>query len=84
MTAEEVRALVEAGIDGAQAEVGGAGDKFDIRVVAAAFDGKRPVARQQLVYGCINERISDGSIHAVSIQTYTPDEWETASRRGLI
>ncbi|MDF1821646.1 MAG: BolA/IbaG family iron-sulfur metabolism protein [Alcanivoracaceae bacterium] len=84
MTAEEVRALVEAGIDGAQAEVDGAGDKFDIRVVAAAFDGKRPVARQQLVYGCINERISDGSIHAVSIQTYTPDEWETASRRGLI
>lgn len=83
MAPEEIRALVEQGIDDADVAVAGEGDKFQIRVVAAAFDGLMPVRRQQLVYGCINHLISDGSVHAVSMKLYTPEEWQKAQRMGL-
>ncbi|KAF0805029.1 toluene-tolerance protein [Alcanivorax sp. S71-1-4] len=83
MNPEQVQALLEAGIDGAQVSVQGGGNRFDIAVVAEAFDGLSRVRRQQLVYGCINASIADGTIHAVTIQTYTPAEWDKAQRMGL-
>ncbi|WP_434352626.1 BolA/IbaG family iron-sulfur metabolism protein [Psychrobacter sp. HD31] len=52
------------------------GNKFDVRVVDASFEGKRPVQRQQAVLGLANQLISDGTIHALNIQALTPAEWE--------
>lgn len=82
MTPEQVKALLEVGIEGAEAIVEGGGDRFDLRVVASAFAGLSLVRKQQLVYGCINKCIADGSIHAVTMQTFTPEEWEKARRMG--
>ncbi|AFT71835.1 MULTISPECIES: BolA family protein [Alcanivoracaceae] len=83
MNPEDVKALVEAGFDDAEVAVDGGGDRFLIRVVSDAFEGLMPVKKQQLVYGCINQAIADGTIHAVSIQTYTRAEWEKAQKMGL-
>lgn len=83
MTADEVKALVEQGIADAEVRVEGDGDRFRILVVAAAFDGLTRVRKQQLVNGCIADRIAAGDIHAVEIQAFTPEEWEKARRMGL-
>jgi acid stress-induced BolA-like protein IbaG/YrbA len=84
MTPEQVKALVEAGIVGADVAVQGNGNKYGIRVVSEAFAGLMPVKRQQLVYGCLKDCLADGSIHAVDpLQTYTPDEWQRANRLGI-
>jgi len=29
-----------------------------------------------LVYQCVNEQIGDGSIHALTIKTYTQTQWQ--------
>lgn len=84
MNPEQIKALLEAGIDGAEARVQGDGGKFDLLVIAPAFEGLSPVKKQQLVYGCINAHIADGSIHAVNIKALTPAEWEQAQHRGLL
>ncbi|MDF1781596.1 MAG: BolA/IbaG family iron-sulfur metabolism protein [Alcanivoracaceae bacterium] len=84
MTPEAVKALLEAGIEGAEVFVEGGGGKFEVRVISPAFAGLMPVRKQQLVYGCINEQIKDGSIHAVTMQTFTPEEWEKARRFGTV
>lgn len=55
--------------------VGGDGRHFDITVVSAHFEGQRPVKKQQLVYAVLNEKIADGTIHAVMMKTLTPNEW---------
>lgn len=83
MAPDEIKALVAQGIENADVAVAGEGDKFQIRVVAEAFAGLMPVRRQQLVYGCINHLIVDGSVHAVSMNLFTPDEWSKAQRMGL-
>jgi acid stress-induced BolA-like protein IbaG/YrbA len=80
MDPEEVKRLIEAGIPGSQVNVKGDGSHFDAVVISEAFDGLTPVKKQQLVYATVNEQITSGQLHALSIKTYTPDEWEKASK----
>ncbi len=84
MTPEQIKALLEQGIPGAEVQVEGGGGKFEVRVVATAFAGLTPVRKQQLVYSFLNQQIADGSIHAVTMQTLTPEEWEKARRMGTL
>ena len=50
------------------------GNSASITIVSALFDNKSRVSRQQLVYSAITTLIQNGSLHAVSIHAYTPDE----------
>ncbi len=75
MNAEEVKSLLVAGIPDAEIHVSGEGSKYQVTVVSERFAGMRPVAKQQLVYGPLNAHIASGEIHAVSMQTLTPEEW---------
>ena len=70
-----VKTLVEAHFGGCEVIVKGEGSHYDITVIGEIFAGLRPVKKQQLVYAALNDQIADGSIHAVNIATYTPDEW---------
>ena len=47
---------------------------FVALLVGAAFEGLRPLARHQLVYRALGERMGR-EIHALSIEAYTPQEW---------
>ena len=57
----------------------GEGSNYDITAIGEMFEGLRPVKKQQLVYGALNETIASGAIHAVNIKTFTPEEWSAAS-----
>ena len=83
MDENEVKALVVSGIDGAEASVKLDGSSCQIGVIAAQFDGLRTLKRQQLVYGCINDRIASGELHAVTLHTYSPSEWEKQKMFGM-
>lgn len=83
MQSENVKELVEQGLENARVAVQGEGNKFEILVISDQFEGMNTVRRQQAVYACINHCIADGSIHAVSIKSYTAAEWDRAQRMGL-
>ncbi len=75
---QEIQMMVEAGLPGAQVEVRdmtGGGDHFEVRIVAEAFEGKRQLDRQRMVYAAIGPAVG-GPIHALSLQTLTPSEAE--------
>ena len=44
-------------------------------MVSAAFDGKTRVARHQMVYAALGDRMRQ-EIHALSMQTLTPEAWK--------
>ena len=46
---------------------------FDVTIVSKAFDGKRPLARHQMVYAALGS-LMETDIHALSIHAKTPDE----------
>lgn len=45
-------------------------------LVSTAFEGLRPLARHQLVYRALGERMGR-EIHALSIEALTPAEWQS-------
>lgn len=47
---------------------------FKVTVVSQVFNGLNRVKRQQSVYQVLAELMS-GPVHALSMNTYTPDEW---------
>lgn len=52
----------------------GSESHFKVTLVAAAFAGKRLVARHQMVYAEL-QALLNGVVHALALHTYTPDEW---------
>jgi acid stress-induced BolA-like protein IbaG/YrbA len=82
MTVDEIKALLVAALPGAEIAVEGDGGKYTVTVVSDRFEGLRPVARQQLVYGPLNAHIASGEIHAVSMRIFTPEDWRKAKLFG--
>jgi acid stress-induced BolA-like protein IbaG/YrbA len=79
MTANEVTGLIQAALPGAQVRVlSDDNTHFEAVVVAAQFEGKRSLQRHQLVYAGLGERMGR-EVHALSIQAYTPAEWQAGS-----
>jgi len=81
MTADEVQQKIEAALPGSAVRVRSGDDvHFEALVVAAQFDGLRTLKRHQLVYAALGQAVG-GEIHALSLETVTPAEWE-ARRAG--
>jgi acid stress-induced BolA-like protein IbaG/YrbA len=81
VTPESVKSGIEGGLACEHVEVIGDGQHFQAVVVSAQFAGKSRVQRHQLVYGALGERMRE-EIHALSMQTLTPDEWNKKDRIG--
>ena len=72
----EITRLIEAGFNDAIVKVmSGDNTHFEALVVAREFEGKRSIARHQLVYKCLGALVGN-EIHALSIRALTPDEWQ--------
>ena len=65
---------IRAGLAVTHLQVSGDGAHFEAVIVSPAFAGLARVKRHQLVYGTLGGRMG-GEIHALSMQTFTPDEW---------
>ena len=81
MNPQIIHELIAAGLPGAQIDVqGDDGVHFEATVVAAQFEGKRPLERHRLVYATLGDRLG-GEIHALSLKTLTPAELAARSAR---
>jgi len=74
VSVESIRRSIEAGLVCEQVDVAGDGQHFQAVIVSSAFEGRTRVARHQLVYGALGDRMRE-EIHALSMQTLTPDEF---------
>jgi acid stress-induced BolA-like protein IbaG/YrbA len=75
METEAVATLIRDGLPGAEVEVTGDGSHFDAVVVSGEFAGKSPIQRQRLVMATVRPQIDSGELHAISIKTYTQEQW---------
>jgi acid stress-induced BolA-like protein IbaG/YrbA len=66
---EEVRSLIADALPGAEVEVidEGGGDHLRAIVSAPQFEGLSRIEQHRLVKAAVQERMDDGSIHALSI-----------------
>jgi acid stress-induced BolA-like protein IbaG/YrbA len=75
---EDVKRYIAENLDCQHLEVSGDGHHFEAIIVSEAFRGKSRVQQHQLVYRALGERMQE-EIHALSMQTLTPEDW--AGRR---
>ena len=80
MEPSEVQKLIAAGLPGCEVTVTGDGSHFQVTAVGEMFAGLNAVKRQQAVYATVNDLITNGTLHALSIKACTPEEWEKASK----
>ena len=78
MDPEQVKQLIQQGLPECEVHVTGDGSHFEATVIGEVFAGQTPVKKQQLVYATVNDKIASGELHALSIKTFTPDEWQQA------
>lgn len=76
MQKEDIKKLIENGLPSSTAQVEGEdGRHYSVIVISPLFEGKNRIQKQQLVHATLGNRINDGTIHAISIKTFTPEEW---------
>lgn len=79
MTKSEIADRIRSALPGSSVDVKSDDDThFQALVVAEQFEGKRRIARHQLVYGAIGSAVGR-EIHALSLTTLTPEEWGARS-----
>jgi acid stress-induced BolA-like protein IbaG/YrbA len=76
MNPSEIEKLIQDGLPGAEVRVmSDDNTHYAALVVSDAFDGKRPLARHQLIYQCLG-KLMGNEIHAMSIRAHTTAEWQ--------
>jgi len=82
MTPEQITQLIQAALPQAQIEVRSDDNThFSARLIGPEFEGLRPLARHQLVYRSLGERMGR-EIHALTIEAFTPQEWTARTHKG--
>ena len=71
---DDVKRYIEAGLACQHVEVSGDGHHFEAVIVSEAFRGRNRVQQHQLVYKALGSRMRE-EIHALSMQTFTPEDW---------
>ena len=77
VTSEWVEAEVVIVVPDAIVEVldlNGTGDHFHVRVIAASFDGVRPLQRQKPILDHFKPHIASGAVHALDLKCMTPEQ----------
>ena len=75
MTADQLETIIAAGLQCQHLQVSGDGRHWSAVVVSPAFEGKRRIARHQMVYATLGQRMHTDEVHALSMRTLTPAEW---------
>jgi acid stress-induced BolA-like protein IbaG/YrbA len=79
ITPDSIQRSVESGLPCEHVEVTGDGQHFAAIIVSAAFAGLSRVQQHQLVYAALGDRMRE-EIHALSMQTLTPEQWADRGR----
>lgn len=80
MNPQDVQKMIQAGLPDCEVKVEGDGSHFDAVVIGEIFDGMSMVKKQQTVYATLGDKITSGEVHALTIKTYTTEEYAKAQK----
>ena len=73
-TPGQLQSYIQSGMQCDHVEVKGDGHHFEAVIVSALFRDKNKVQQHQVVYQALGDRMRE-EIHALSMQTLTPEDW---------
>lgn len=84
ITTEQIRTLLQDALLLDELIIQVDGSHCNITAVGAQFADLSRVKKQQLVYAPLKAIIASGELHAVSIKTYTPTEWQRQKKLAML
>jgi stress-induced morphogen len=84
MRPEDITARIRVSLPDAEVtleDLTGTLDHWKARIVSELFAGKSPMARQRLVMAALADELK-GPIHALTMETWTPDEARTRGHKS--
>jgi acid stress-induced BolA-like protein IbaG/YrbA len=69
---------IRAGLECTHLEISGDGTHFEAVIVSPRFAGLNRVRQHQLVFAALGDRMRQ-EIHALSMRTFSPEEWSQHS-----
>jgi monothiol glutaredoxin len=72
----DIEQLVKKGFADSTVFIEGAGCDLTVTVISEQFADIAAVKKQQLIMATLSDVLGSGKLHAVSVQAYTPDEWQ--------
>ena len=82
-TAPEIKKMIEEKLPDAEVhtkDLTGTGDHWQVTIISTAFQDKSMINQHRLVQGIFEADIKSGAVHALSLKTYTPDEWTKSKK----
>ena len=76
MTNDQVAELINSALSLEDIVVKSEGSHYQIIAIDDSFENMTRVKKQQLVYAPLSQLIADGTIHAVTIKTFTQAQWK--------
>ncbi|MEM9803871.1 MAG: BolA/IbaG family iron-sulfur metabolism protein [Cyanobacteria bacterium P01_D01_bin.56] len=80
--ADQVEQLIKAKLPDAQVSIQdltGTQDHYQATIVSTSFAGLNLIKQHQLVYSSVNAAMASGDLHALTLKTFTPEEWSQQS-----
>lgn len=74
MNNEQIQQLIQQQMPDANVTVTGEEGKFTAQVISDSFAGLPPIKRHKMVYACVNDEITSGALHALTIVAKTHAE----------
>jgi len=74
LDASQITTELNAELSDCQVTVDGGDGKYLVTVIGDVFEGLNAVKRQQAIYKILNEHITSGAIHAVTMSLMTATE----------
>ncbi len=81
MTADELKNTIASKLACDYIDLTGDGRHWYATIVSKAFTGKRAITRHQMVYATLGEKIKTDEVHALSMKTYSPEEYQQSMVR---
>ncbi|MCG3722257.1 BolA family transcriptional regulator [Vibrio cincinnatiensis] len=75
MDSAQVQQILEQALNLQELHVKGEGSHYEVIAIDESFENMSRVKKQQMIYAPLMEYIQRNDIHAVSIKTFTPQEW---------
>ena len=75
MTADQLETIIAQQLPCQHLSVEGDGRHWYATIVSDQFEGLRLIQRHQKVYATLGQKMHTDEVHALSMKTYTPNEW---------
>ena len=80
MTPDQIQARIQTLAPGTQVQVSdltGTQNHYQAVVISSAFEGKMMMEHHRMVFGLFKSEVDSGELHALTLKTYTPAQFQT-------